>query len=88
MDKFAWERFFEDWAILIVVIFAALTPYIFAFLLYFGLVLPLRWLDRKLPDTKLKRLLFTERGQNVLSSIDNRHRARALAEYEKRSLDR
>lgn len=39
MDKFAWERFFEDWAILIVVIFAALTPYIFAFLLYFGLCL-------------------------------------------------
>lgn len=80
-----------DWeyhAIWIVVILAALSPYIFSFLYYFCIMRPLRWLDRKLPDTRLKRMLFTERGRSVLSSIDSRHRARALAKREKRTFDR
>lgn len=32
-------------------------------LYYFALIVPLRWLDKRLPDTPLKRFLFRERGR-------------------------
>jgi hypothetical protein len=30
---------------------------------YFGIIVPLRWANRNLPDSKLKRFLFKERGK-------------------------
>ena len=77
-----------DWeyhAIWLVVILMAFSRYIFAFLYYFFLIVPLRWLDRKLPDSRIKRVLFRERSENVVSSVDNAHRARALIERKKRT---
>ena len=44
------------WAML----FKSALVFVFAAAAYFGIYLPLKWLERKWPEGKLKRLLFTD----------------------------